>query len=70
MSLRNKVFRKHSGRRATWRNAIIAEAAHTTRVDGYEYFPPDSVDWDRLVETPETSLCAWKGLATYIDVRG
>ena len=29
------------------------------------YIPVDDVDLDRLVETPGTSVCEWKGMARY-----
>lgn len=59
---------KDPHRRATWRDTVLAEAAETIRVDGYEYFPPDAVDWSRLEESSKTSVCPWKGVATYYDV--
>lgn len=54
--------------RATWNDTVIAEAAATTRVDGYEYFPPESVDWSHLEPISHVSACPRKGVATYYDV--
>lgn len=54
-------------RKATWDNAVLAESDGTQRVDGYEYFPPESVRWDLLEKTAETSVCHWKGVAHYYD---
>ena len=64
------LFRRHDtkSRRAMWGDSVIAEAPATARVDGYEYFPPDTVDRDRLVPTGRTSVCPWKGVATYYNV--
>ncbi len=33
------------------------------------YFPPADVRFDRLVASARTSVCEWKGLATYVDYR-
>lgn len=54
-------------RRAQWGDTVLAESAHTQRVDGYEYFPPHAVRWDLLEKSAATSVCFWKGQATYFD---
>ena len=54
---------------ATWNGEIIAHSTDTTRVEGYHYFPPDSVDWSALIPSTTTSRCWWKGKATYYHVR-
>jgi len=69
MTLADLIRRTPSrSRRATWGDVVIAESPSTTRVDGRDYFPPDTVDWDRLVPSTHTSVCPWKGTATYFDV--
>lgn len=61
--------RRHTGTvRATWRGVVLAESADTIRVEGNDYFPPDAVRWQHLVESPATSLCSWKGGARYLSV--
>lgn len=40
----------------------------TTVVDGYHYFPPETVRWEHLTEATHTSVCSWKGTARYWDV--
>lgn len=57
-----------SVRRALAGNTVIAESGETQRVDGYEYFPPETVDYDLLEPSDRTSVCPWKGLASYYDV--
>lgn len=55
-------------RKAVVGDAVIAEASSTQRVDGYEYFPPDTVNWELLEPSRHTSVCPWKGVASYYDV--
>jgi uncharacterized protein (DUF427 family) len=54
--------------RAIWKNTIIAESERVQKVDGYTYFPPESVRRDHLRNTETTSVCRWKGTASYYDV--
>jgi uncharacterized protein (DUF427 family) len=54
---------------AMWNGEIIAHSTGTIRVEGYHYFPPDSVDWSALIPSSTTSRCWWKGKATYYHVR-
>lgn len=57
-----------SSRRAVAGDTVVAEAGETQRVDGYEYFPPDAVNWELLEDSEQTSVCPWKGVASYYDV--
>jgi uncharacterized protein (DUF427 family) len=53
---------------ATWNGATIAESDKTIVVEGNHYFPPDSVRMEFLQNSPTTSQCPWKGLASYYSV--
>jgi len=55
---------------AVFDGAVIAESDGVRLVEGMSYFPIGSVDVDRLVASPTTSPCFWKGKATYFHVRG
>ena len=55
-------------KRAMWNGAVIAESETIQIVDGYPYFPPDSIKWDLLRPIEKTSVCGWKGTASYFDV--
>jgi uncharacterized protein (DUF427 family) len=55
-------------KRALWNGEVIAESETIQTVDGYPYFPPDAVKWDRLREVAKTSVCGWKGTASYYDI--
>jgi len=56
--------------KATWNGALLAEAdADAVQVvDGYVYFPPESVDHSYLRESKTETRCPWKGTASYYDV--
>jgi uncharacterized protein (DUF427 family) len=56
--------------RATWNDAVIAEAdaADVHLVERNVYFPPSAVDKSRLRESQTHTVCPWKGTASYYDV--
>jgi uncharacterized protein (DUF427 family) len=54
--------------RATWNGTTVAESDATVMVEGNHYFPPDSVDEALLRPSQKTTVCPWKGTATYFDV--
>lgn len=56
--------------RAVFDGVVIAESNDTRSVEGMTYFPIDSVAIDKLVESPTTSRCFWKGKASYWHVQG
>ncbi len=51
--------------KATWKDRVIAESEDTVMVEGNHYFPPDSVSADLFVPTQTTTVCHWKGTASY-----
>jgi len=55
--------------RAIWNGIVIAESSHTEVVEGNHYFPADSVNRDWLHESETTSMCPWKGTASYYHVQ-
>ncbi|SDC87896.1 DUF427 domain-containing protein [Actinokineospora iranica] len=50
---------------ATWNGAIIAESDDTKIVEGNHYFPIDSVHQQYLRPSETSSVCPWKGTASY-----
>ena len=54
--------------KAIWNNEIIAESGETVIVEGNHYFPPSSVSKEYLVESTTTTVCPWKGEASYYDI--
>ena len=58
--------------RATWNGEVIAESDDTVVIEGNHYFPIGSVRADLLTSSPTTTVCPWKGRASYytLDVAG
>jgi uncharacterized protein (DUF427 family) len=53
---------------ASWNGTVIAESDDTVVVEGNHYFPRDSVRDDVLVDSSHTSVCPWKGTASYSSI--
>ena len=54
--------------KAIWNGAVIADSDDTIVVEGYHYFPVESVDSDYLVDSNTHSVCPWKGTASYYSL--
>ncbi len=54
--------------RATWNGTVIAESDSTVIVEGNHYFPRSSVREDVLRPSDTTSICPWKGTASYYSL--
>lgn len=54
--------------RATWNGAVLAESDSYELVENNVYFPPDSINRRYLRESDHTSVCTWKGTASYYDI--
>lgn len=47
---------------------MLAESDETVVVEGNHYFPPDSIHREHFSDSPKTTVCGWKGTASYYDV--
>jgi uncharacterized protein (DUF427 family) len=54
--------------RAIWNDTVIAESDDTVVVEGNHYFPGNALKNELFSETPTTSVCPWKGTASYYTV--
>ena len=54
--------------RATWNGAVLAESDHTVVVEGNHYFPAEDVHTEYFEDSATTSVCPWKGTASYRSV--
>ena len=53
---------------ARWNGAVIAQSDETVVVEGNHYFPRDAVDGSALRPSDTTSVCPWKGTASYLTL--
>lgn len=53
---------------ATVNGTIVAESDETVVVEGNHYFPPSSIKAELFSPTEHSTLCPWKGTASYYDV--
>jgi len=58
--------------KAIWNDTVIAESGNTIMVEGNHYFPPDSIHSQFFKPSTTTSVCPWKGTASYytLDIDG
>jgi uncharacterized protein (DUF427 family) len=54
--------------KAEWNGTVIARSDDTVVVEGNHYFPRESVSAEHLLPSSVTSVCPWKGTASYHDV--
>ena len=54
--------------KAVWEGNVIAESNSTVVVEGNHYFPPESVREEYLKSSSTTTVCPWKGTASYYHV--
>jgi uncharacterized protein (DUF427 family) len=54
--------------RATWNGQVIAESDDTVVVENTHYFPRASLKDDFVSASNTTSVCPWKGTASYLTL--
>ena len=54
--------------KAIWNDVVLAESDGTEVVEGNKYFPPDSVNREYFKESDHTTVCPWKGDASYYNI--
>ncbi len=54
--------------RAIWKDQTLAESDATAVVEGNHYFPPDALKREFFRASDKTTVCGWKGTASYYDV--
>ncbi len=55
--------------KAKWNGEVVAESEACKVIEGNYYFPPDAVKEEFLVKSPTTSVCSWKGTASYYSLK-
>lgn len=54
--------------KATFNGKVIAESTTFESVDGNVYFPPSSIKAEYFKDSAQTSVCPYKGTASYKDI--
>ena len=54
--------------KAIWNGVTIAESDTYETVEGNIYFPPGALNREYLEDSKHTSVCPWKGTASYYHV--
>ena len=54
--------------KAVYNGTVIAESDETVVVEGNHYFPPDSIKREYFAPADATSVCPWKGTASYYSL--
>jgi uncharacterized protein (DUF427 family) len=54
--------------KAIWEDTVIAESDETVVVENNHYFPPYSLRMEHFRPSTHSSICGWKGTASYYDV--
>lgn len=55
--------------KAIWNNTVIAESNSTIIIEKNHYFPPSSVNSAFLKPSETTTVCPWKGEASYYTIK-
>jgi uncharacterized protein (DUF427 family) len=54
--------------KAVWNGKVIAESDDTVVVENNHYFPEDSVKKEFLKPSQTSTVCPWKGTASYYTI--
>ncbi len=54
--------------KAIWKNQILAESNKTIVIENNHYFPPTSLNLDYFIKSETTTVCPWKGSASYYTI--
>lgn len=54
--------------KAVWNGEVIAESDDIVTVENNAYFPASAIKGGALLPSDHTSICSWKGTASYYTV--
>ena len=54
---------------AVWNGQVVAESDDIVTVEGNAYFPAASLRQDLIQPSSHTSVCPWKGTASYYSLK-
>jgi uncharacterized protein (DUF427 family) len=55
--------------KAVWKGTVIAESENVLKLEGFYYFPIESIKKQYLKESGYTTYCPWKGTASFYDLQ-
>jgi len=55
--------------KAIWNGKVIAESDDTVVIEGNHYFPVNSIKKEFYSESSTSSICPWKGTASYYSLK-
>ncbi|KAL0573479.1 hypothetical protein V5O48_008487 [Marasmius crinis-equi] len=55
--------------KAVLNDTVVADSDQTIEVEGNHYFPPSSVKKEFFTDSSTSSVCPWKGTASYYDAK-
>jgi uncharacterized protein (DUF427 family) len=55
-------------KKAVWEGAVLAASDDTVEVEGNLYFPSDSIVPEYFQPSQSTTVCPWKGTASYYTI--
>ena len=54
--------------KATWKGQLLAESEGTIVIENNHYFPASSLNMQFFTKSGTTSICPWKGTASYFTI--
>jgi uncharacterized protein (DUF427 family) len=54
--------------KAIWNGKVVAESNIFEEVEGNVYFPPATLKREYFTDSDHTSICPWKGTASYYSL--
>lgn len=54
--------------KAIWKGQLLAESNDTIVIENNHYFPPSSLNKAFFIDSETTSICPWKGTASYFTI--
>jgi uncharacterized protein (DUF427 family) len=54
--------------KAIWEGEVLAESDDIVMVEGNKYFPADAIHREYFKSSSQTTICPWKGTASYYDI--
>jgi uncharacterized protein (DUF427 family) len=54
--------------KAIWNGHVVAASEQFEEVEGNVYFPPEAMRRELVRPSARTTVCGWKGTASYFDL--